>query len=130
MVVAYDERLAERIRVLLRGRRQISERKMFGGLAFLRDGRMFCGIAGADLMVRVVAAEMPDVMGLPHVRPMDFTGRPLKGFVSVGPRALVSDPALAEWIERGLAFAESDEAPPAKQRPLKPKSSTRASRRQ
>lgn len=83
--MAYDEQLAERVRRALGGRSDITERKMFGGLTFLRDGRMCCGIVGQDLMVRVVSAEMPPVMRQRHVRPMDFTGKPLRGFVFVAP---------------------------------------------
>jgi hypothetical protein len=72
--MAYDESLAARIRQGLRGRRNITERKMFGGLAFLLDGRMFLGIVGRDLMVRVVGGEMAAALKRHHVRPMDFTG--------------------------------------------------------
>jgi hypothetical protein len=109
--VAYDERLAERVRQALGGRSDLTERKMFGGLAFLRDGRMCCGIVGQDLIVRVVEAEMPAAMQRRHVRPMDFTGKPLRGFVYVSPAGCSTAAALRGWIARGLRFAESPEAP-------------------
>jgi hypothetical protein len=86
--MAYDERLANRIRQALSGRRDIGERKMFGGLAFLCQGRMCCGIVGNDLMVRVPLDEFDAVLRRQHVRPMDFTGKPLRGFVYVSPSGL------------------------------------------
>lgn len=77
--VAFDDLLAERVRDAFARRRDITERKMFGGLAFLCDGRMCCGIVRNDLVVRILADEMPHVIKSRHVRPMDFTGKPLKG---------------------------------------------------
>jgi TfoX/Sxy family transcriptional regulator of competence genes len=109
--MAYDEQLAARIRDTLAARADMTERRMFGGLAFLRDGRMCCGVVGQDLMVRVVEDEMPSVLRRPHVRPMDFTGRPLRGFVYVAPSGVATDDALGEWIAKGLAFTERGEAP-------------------
>ena len=117
----YDETLAERLRKALGGRSDISERKMFGGLAFLCDGRMCCGITGEDLVVRVTTDELPQVMKSPHVRPMDFTGRPLKGFVYVAPGGYRTAAALRTWVDRALRFAESDEAPIRKPRRRRPR---------
>jgi len=79
--MAYDEKLADRIRQVFGARAAIIERKMFGGLAFLCRGRMCCGIVGTDLMVRVAGTDYERLMGERHVRLMDFTGTPLKGFV-------------------------------------------------
>lgn len=79
---------------------------MFGGLSFLRAGRMCCGIVGEALVVRVLDKEMPSVLRRANVRPMDFTGKPLRGFVYVAPDAIATDQALREWIGRGLAFTE------------------------
>jgi hypothetical protein len=81
---------------------------MFGGLSFLRDGRMCCGIVGEDLVVRVLDKEMPSLLRRAHVRPMDFTGKPLRGFVYVAPDAIATDDGLREWIAKGLAFTEQD----------------------
>ena len=75
--MAYDEQLANRIRQAFGARDDITERKMFGGLAFLCLGRMCCGIVGSDLMVRIPDDEFDAVMRNRYVRPMDFTGRPL-----------------------------------------------------
>jgi TfoX/Sxy family transcriptional regulator of competence genes len=77
----YDTELGERIRHVLRERSDVTERKMFGGLAFLSAGRMCCGILGGELIVRIADDELQAVMRRPHVRLVDFTGKPLKGFV-------------------------------------------------
>lgn len=100
----YDEQLAARVRQVLRRRTDITERKMFGGLAFLRQGKMCCGIVGQDLMVRVVEKDMPLALRRAYVRPMDFTGRPLREFVYVAPRGLGTERSLREWVRKGLAF--------------------------
>ena len=84
--MAYDERLAERIRRLFSPRRDVTERKMFGGLTFMLRRHMCCGIVGRDLMVRVADDEFDAVMRDRHVRPMDFTGKPLCGFVRLTTR--------------------------------------------
>ncbi len=118
--MAYDERLAERIRRALGRRSDITEKKMFGGLAFLSEGRMCCGVTGTDLVVRVRADEVPRIVKQRHVRPMDFTGRPLRGFVFVAPGGYTTAAELKEWIDRGLRFVHSDEAPPSRSTPRRP----------
>ena len=107
----FDEKLASRIRHELRQRVDVTERRMFGGLSFLRAGRMCCGIVGEDLVVRVLDREMPSVLRRAHVRPMDFTGKPLRGFVYVAPDAIATDDGLREWIAKGLAFTEQSASP-------------------
>lgn len=103
--MAYDERLAERVREILRDRRDVVEKRMFGGLAFMVSGHMTVGITGDDLMVRVGGDAHDAALSQPHARPMDFTGRSLKGFVYVGPGGLAEDDDLEAWVTRGLAFA-------------------------
>ena len=105
--MAYDEKLADRIRRALGPDDDIEERKMFGGIAFLRAGRMFVGITGDDLMVRVGPERYEESLGKPHVRPMDFTGRPLKGMVYVAPAGLRTKRALEAWVDRGVRFTRS-----------------------
>lgn len=105
--MAYDEGLAQRIREILQPRAGISERKMFGGLAFMADDHMFVGILGDTLMVRVGPGEYAKALTMPHVREMDFTGRPMKGYVFVAPEGFESDQALQHWVQLGLAFASS-----------------------
>jgi len=103
--MAYDEQLAQRVRRALAGRDGLSEKKMFGGIAFLLSGRMACGIVKEDLMVRVGPAQYEQALAQPYARPMDFTGRPMKGMVYVGSDALRSDADLAGWLRRGVEFA-------------------------
>ena len=114
--MAYDGRLAERIRRVFEERRDIAERKMFGGLAFLYRGRMCCGIVGTDLMVRVAADEFDAVMRGRHVRPMDFTGKPLRGFVYASPPGFRTAVALRTWLSRGERVAKEKAAAPSKRR--------------
>ena len=102
--MAYDETLADRIRRVLGPRPDISEKQMFGGLAFLREGKMFCGIAKDELMVRVGPDRYEESLARAHVRPMDFTGRPMNGYVFVGAAGSRTDKALKAWVELGEAF--------------------------
>jgi TfoX/Sxy family transcriptional regulator of competence genes len=106
----YDEALTARIREIISERADITERKMFGGVAFLCSGRMCCGVAGNDLVVRVVESEMARALARPHVRPMDLTGRPLRGFVFVSPGGCRTNQALKKWIEDGLRFVQENYA--------------------
>lgn len=112
--MAYDEGLAERIRSVLDDRGDVSERRMFGGLAFLIRGNMSVGIVKNDLMVRVGAETHDEWVREQHARAMDFTGRPMKGFVYVSPHGFESDEDLQRWVERGVAFATS--LPPKRSR--------------
>ena len=105
--MAYDERLAERVRNMLAVRPGYSERKMFGGLCFMLNGHMCCGIVGDELMVRLAPDQYEDALARPYARPMDFTGRPMRGMVYVGTGGIAGDAALAEWVERGAGFAAS-----------------------
>jgi TfoX/Sxy family transcriptional regulator of competence genes/ligand-binding SRPBCC domain-containing protein len=104
--VPYDEALARRVRDALDGRPDVTERKMFGGLTFLVGGNMFCGVVDRDLMVRVGRERHADTLGEPHVRPMDFTGRPLTGYIYVGAAGLRTVAAVATWVRRGLEQVE------------------------
>jgi TfoX/Sxy family transcriptional regulator of competence genes len=102
--MAYDEGLAERIRSVLEGRPRVTEKKMFGGVAFLLDGKMFVGIVKDDLMVRIGPDRYPDALKRPHVRPMDFTGKPMVGYVYVAPDGVAEDRRLEEWVSLGAKF--------------------------
>ena len=108
--MAYDEGLATRIRSHFKGRTDVTERRMFGGLAFLCNGRMSCGIVGTDLMVRVPKGAYESTLAEPHVRPMDFTGRPMKGFVYVAQTALRTPASLRRWLSSGEQVAREQEA--------------------
>ncbi len=108
--MAYDDRLAERVRIALSEHGDFEERKMFGGLAFLLGGHMCCGVVGDELMLRVGPDRYQDVLSRPHVREMDFTGRPLTGMVYVGKPGLQRAASLRGWIGAAAAFVR--ELPP------------------
>ena len=103
--MAYDEQLADRVRELLAPRDGVSERKMFGGLAFMLAGHMCVGVVGEELMVRLDPADADRALGEPHVRPMDFTGRPMRGFVFVSSAGLDEEGALARWVDEAANHA-------------------------
>lgn len=105
--MAYDDGLAQRVRERLRERAGVTEKKMFGGLAFMVNGHMSCGIIGEELMVRTGPDGYEAALAKPHAREMDFTGRSLKGFVYVSAEGVESDDALAAWVDQGLRFAAS-----------------------
>ena len=105
--MAYDEELAERVRLALAGREGLSEKRMFGGIAFMLHGNMSCGIVKDQLMVRVGPERHAEALAQPHARPMDFTGRPMKGMVYVGPEGLRSDADLNAWLRRAVEFTET-----------------------
>lgn len=105
--MAFDELLAERVRELLSARNGLAERKMFGGIAFMLGGNMAVGVIGEDLMVRLDPADAEKALTEPHVRPMDFTGKPSKGMIYVDPGGTEADADLASWVEAGADFAAS-----------------------
>jgi TfoX/Sxy family transcriptional regulator of competence genes len=102
----YDEELAERVRDVLGPRDRVVERKMFGGLAFMVGGHMTCGIVRDELMLRLGEEEAEKALERSHVRPMDFTGRPMRGMVFVESAGLEGR-ALRGWVERAVAFTAS-----------------------
>ena len=104
--MAYDENLAERVRTILASEPSLSERKMFGGLAFMIDGHMCCGIVGHDLMLRLGPDGSDAALKRPNVRPMDFTGRPMTSMVFVEPEGLRGR-ALRRWVEKAATFAHT-----------------------
>jgi TfoX/Sxy family transcriptional regulator of competence genes len=108
--MAYDEGLAERIRALLAERRDVVEKRMFGGLAFMVGGHMAVGIVKDDLMVRVGKKKYAELVREPHARPMTFTGRPATGAVFVAPAGVENDADLERWVGHGLAHAASEGA--------------------
>ncbi len=112
--MAYNEQLAERIRKIVGERAELSERKMFGGIAFMLNGNMFCGITRDDLMARVSPEHFEEALASPGARPMDFTGRPMKGMVYVGPEGYETDEQLRGWVEQTLVYAGSMPAKKAK----------------
>jgi hypothetical protein len=105
--MAYDEAIAERVRDVLAVREAVTERKMFGGIGFMVAGNMACGVSGDELMVRLDPDEAEKALAEPQVRVFDMTGRPIRGWILVGPQALAEDEALAGWVDAGADFAAS-----------------------
>ena len=111
--MAYDEKLAARVRALLSDRGDVAERPMFGGLTFMVDGHMCCGVNRDELIVRRDPAEEDAALGREHARAMDLTGRRMRGFVTIRPEGL-KGAALKRWVGQAVARAE---ALPPKQSP-------------
>ena len=105
--MAYSEELADRIRAALDDRDDVVEKMMFGGVAFMVAGSMACGIIGNDLMACVGPDRYEEALSRPHARLMDFTGRPLRGFVLVRAPGIRTAAALKKWIDETLFFAVS-----------------------
>ncbi|MFD4242161.1 TfoX/Sxy family protein [Streptomyces sp. NPDC058525] len=103
--MTYDEGLAERIREQLGERPGLTEKRMFGGLSFLLDGNMTVGVVGDELIARVGPDQSERALARPEARPMDFTGRPMRGWVTVGGSGLAEDSVLEYWITAALTFA-------------------------
>ena len=105
--MAFDEKLADRIRKALGRRKGITEKKMFGGLSFLLKSKMCCGVLKDILVVRVNPKESGMLLKKPHVRPMDFTGHPMKGFLYVNKQGYKTEKQLSAWVERSVEFVSS-----------------------
>jgi TfoX/Sxy family transcriptional regulator of competence genes len=105
--MAYDQQLLERIRALLITRKDVVEKKMFGGVAFMVRGNMACGPHGKNLIVRIGDTEAARAMKEPYVRPMDFTGKVLKSFATIEAEGIKSDGQLRRWVEMAASYAES-----------------------
>jgi TfoX/Sxy family transcriptional regulator of competence genes len=112
--MAYNEALAERIRAVLDGEPRLTEKKMFGGIAWMVNGNMAVGIVKDDLMLRVGEERFQEALSLPHARPMDFAGRPMVGMVYIGPQGVATDGALRERIALAMGFVRAMPAKKAK----------------
>ncbi len=103
--MAYNEHLAERIRQSLRNQQTaFEEKKMMGGLTFMVNSKMCVGIVKDDLMARIGHDAYDEALKKPGVRPMDFTKKPMKGYIFVAPTAIDFDEQLDEWIAAALNF--------------------------
>ncbi|MSQ40319.1 MAG: TfoX family protein [Dehalococcoidia bacterium] len=105
--MAYDEALAERIRKLLAGEPGRTEKKMFGGVSFMLHGNMACGVLKDEMIVRIDPEEHDDAMTRLHVRAFEQRGRPIQGWILVGPDACASDAGLQGWVQKGVRYALS-----------------------
>ena len=119
--MAYDPVLAERIRAELSRHVGFTEKKMFGGLSFLVNGNMCCGITGSDLVPRLTPEGVGRALERPHTRPMDFTGKPMKSMVYVSAEGTASAVGLRRWISTAASTTKElapKKAPARKNRPL------------
>jgi TfoX/Sxy family transcriptional regulator of competence genes len=106
--MAYDEELADRIRELVGSERDVSEMRMFGGIAFLINGNMAVAASGqGGLMVRVDAADTEKLLTEPEAQPMVMRGRELAGWLRVDTTGLTTEKQLRSWVDRGIAYAGS-----------------------
>ena|SRR5215510_8370066 len=102
--MAYDVKLAERIRAQLNGVPFV-EKKMFGGDAFLIHGNMACGVIKEDMLVRVDSQKHEKLLKKPHVKPFDTMGKPMKGWLLVEPNGVKTTKQLNTWVKEGVEFA-------------------------
>jgi TfoX N-terminal domain len=102
--MAYDERIAERLRQVLSRRADVTEKRMVGGRSFIVGGHLCCGVTGKALMVRVGPAAYGAALAEPHVRPMKLGGRSLLGYVCVDPPGIANDQDLGRWVRLGVDF--------------------------
>lgn len=105
--MAYDEHLADRVRKLLKGQRGFTEKKMFGGIGFLLNGNMCCGVLKRELILRLGPEKAEEAFKDPEVRAFDITGRAMSGWVMVGPDGYERHEALDRWIVLAVEFASS-----------------------
>ncbi|MDN5939271.1 MAG: TfoX/Sxy family protein [Salinisphaera sp.] len=105
--MAYDTDLVERVQAQLADILFVHKRQMFGGVVYFINGNMLCGVFGDRLMARVGPRAYAQALKLPHAQPMDFTNRPLTGFVYVAPAGIESDAELRSWLDRAIAFSGS-----------------------
>lgn len=105
--MAFDEGLADRIRRVLSAERGVTEKRMFGGLAFLWNGHMVCGVVKSNLMLRLGEDGVVSALRKPHTLPMDFTGKPMKSMLYVDAPGLDSDDALEAWIQSAVRFVST-----------------------
>ena len=101
--MAYDEHLVDRIRTIVVGRRNVSEKKMFGGLCFLLNGNMLCVVAKDKLMLRVGTIQYDELLEQPGVSEMDFTGKSMRGFIYVDESVCYND-KLNDWLDKAERF--------------------------
>ncbi|SFI09200.1 TfoX/Sxy family protein [Planctomicrobium piriforme] len=105
--MAYDEQLAIRVRSVLARKKNIEEKKMFGGVAFLLNGRMLVGVWKEFLIARLGPEQGEHALREPYVQPFDITGKPMRNWVMVGPEALEGDDDLTKWIDRSMRFVKT-----------------------
>jgi TfoX/Sxy family transcriptional regulator of competence genes len=107
MNMAYNQNLAQRMRERLRETPALEEKKMFGGVGFLVQGNMACGVHGDAMIVRVGSENYAEALSHPHTQPFDMTGRPMTGWIEVLEEGYLTDQDLTDWVGKGVRFAQS-----------------------
>jgi TfoX/Sxy family transcriptional regulator of competence genes len=105
--MSYNQSLAQRIRDELSQIPGLQEKKMFGGVAFLVQGNLACGVNGEELIVRVGPKRHAEALSQPHTRPFDMTGRPMSGWIMVAPQGYEAESDLRDWVRQGVEFART-----------------------
>ena len=105
--MSYDELLAQKIHDWISGRLDFEAKKMFGGIGFMLNGNMACGVYKQYLIVRVGPDAYAEVLEKPHTRPFDITGRPMTGWVLIEPEGIAEDEQLDSWVQMGINFTLS-----------------------
>ena len=105
--MAYNEKIETRIKKLVSGWKNTDSKKMFGGICHLLNGNMFCGVHKDFLILRLGQEKAENAMKLPHVRPFDITGKPMKGWVMVAEKGYKNDMDLKDWLQKAKKFAKN-----------------------
>src|SRR5512140_738234 len=105
--MAYNQELAQRILSILGPLPGLDSKKMFGGVGYLLNGNMACGVHGERLIVRLDKAVHAEAMARPHTHPFDLTGKPMAGWLMVDPEGCESDEDLADWVWQGVKYART-----------------------
>ncbi len=103
----FDESLAERVRGVLSRRKNLQEKKMFGGLGFLLKGNMYCGVWKEFLILRLGLDQAEQALLEPHVKPFDITGKAMKGWVMIEPEGVKEEAKLKDWLEKTHKFVNT-----------------------
>ena len=106
-IMAFNQELSDRVRVTLAGTEGLDERVMFGGIGFLIHGNMACGVIGDRLIVRVGPESYEAALQQPNVREFDYTGQPMKGWITVLPAGTNNETRLKDWVSAGLNFTRT-----------------------
>lgn len=105
--MAFNEAVADDVRMRLSRHDGLTERRMFGGIAFMINGNMAVGVSGDELMVRVGEDAHEEAVSRPGARIFDMGARPMKGWVSVAPEGFETDEEFESWVDQGAAYAMS-----------------------
>jgi len=107
LIMPYNKDVEARIQKVVSSWKNTDSKKMFGGICHLLNGNMFCGVYKDFLILRLGEDKATEALKIPHVKPFDITGRPMKGWVMVEERGFAGEEALKEWLEKAKAFVKT-----------------------